>query len=68
MTPKRRVLNLSVIFASLCYSKSLLAKNLKHIPLKQAPKVSSAPVYEMESVNWEVNFQSDTKDCPWGLL
>ena len=29
MTPKRRALNLSVIFACLCFSKSLLIKSMK---------------------------------------
>ena len=30
MTPKRRALNLSVIFACLCFSKSLLIKRIPY--------------------------------------
>ena len=48
MTPKRRALNLSVIFACLCFSKSLLIKSEKSSVgkhMKCEPSIGSVENY-----------------------
>ena len=75
MTPKRRALNLSVIFACLCFSKSLLIKSLdkaiysirpsrSYVGLCSIPSLEGhTPVIALEGTTLECSTESTSPKC-----